>query len=140
MQLEYFKENPYAGPLDLTKRLYADGGIKGFLRGQGFTAATSVIANIPRFFLTLWAITSLGAEDGSKLKSGVGLAAGLSVFYPLELTRLRLMLDLPREREIKASSFVKSLMEISPKELYHGAGPWMAHGVLTWGTYAFLHT
>ena len=106
MKLEYFKENPYVGPLKLTKRLYADGGVKGFFRGQGFTYAVSVIANIPRFFLTGWAFVSLIRRDEErKFEFGCRFVASLLALYPLELTRLRLMLDLSREREINASSY-----------------------------------
>ena len=66
------------------------------------------------------------------LSRATGLLPGMALFYPLELTRLRLMADVGPEPKITGGlSFINDLMKVSYKEAYHGVGPYLANHTLS---------
>ena len=67
----------------------------------------------------------------------------MAAFYPVELVRLRLMLDCKYQSETEMTSGLilkNDIAEKSRLELFHGVVPWAAHNALTWGSFAMLAT
>ena len=74
------------------KGLMREGGSMALLRSSGFTIFTTFLANMPRTLVIIYAGNALNKE-GDFIRFALSFGAGMTAFYPLELIRLRLMLD-----------------------------------------------
>ena len=73
------------------------------------------------------------------LTKATWLLPGMAMFYPLELTRLRLMADVGPEPKLTGGfSFINELMKISYKEAWHGIGPYLANHSLSFTLFAAI--